>query len=54
MDGSLPLKKQIKRHLAEHPEDDAELLMFFRVLCLCHDLTIITNSAGKSFPSGPS
>ena len=30
------------------------LLMFFRTLCLCHDLTIITNSAGKSFPSGPS
>jgi len=40
--------------LTKHPEDLAELLMFFRTLALCHDLTIITNSAGKSFPSGPS
>ena len=49
----MPLADQIDVHLQEHPEDEEELLNFFRCLCLCHDLTIITKD-GKSSPSGPS
>jgi magnesium-transporting ATPase (P-type) len=53
-ENSMPLDQQIKNHLQAHPGDEEGLLTFFRCLCLCHDLTIITNAAGKSFPSGPS
>lgn len=51
---SLGLADQIRLHLKEHPEDENDLLMFFRTLCLCHDLTMITNSHGQTHPNGPS
>ena len=30
------------------------MLDFLRVICLCHDVTRVTNRAGKSFLTGPS
>jgi len=30
------------------------LLDFLRVICLCHDVTKVTNAKGKSFLTGPS
>lgn len=50
----MSLGDQINQHLKEHPEDEGELLTFFRTMCLCHDLTMITNSAGVEHPSGTS
>ena len=33
---------------------DSTLLDFLRVICLCHDVTKVTNAQGKSFLTGPS
>lgn len=34
--------------------NDSSLLDFLRVICICHDVTKVTNSDGKSFLTGPS
>lgn len=53
-DGYAAVSNQIETHLENHPEDEAELIKFFKTMCLCHDLTMVVNGAGRAVLNGPS
>ena len=49
------LQDQTFRYMEERSNNDSEVLLnFFRVICLCHDVTKVTDRDGKSFLTGPS
>lgn len=51
-DNPNPIDVQCTKYLEKH--DSSTLLDFLRVICLCHDVTKVTNQDGKSFLTGPS
>ena len=40
--------------MAKRGSDQSSLLDFLRVICLCHDVTRVTDQSGKTFLTGPS
>ena len=48
------LEQQCMKFIKSGGSSDSTILDFLRVICLCHDVTRVTNAAGKSFLTGPS
>lgn len=51
----MSMHDQMSQYMEEHNKLDRDILLnFFRVICLCHDVTKVTDRDGKSFFTGPS
>ena len=48
------LEEQCKSYMAKGDGVNSTLLDFLRVICICHDVTRVTDRFGKTFLTGPS
>ena len=50
----ISLEEQCQNFMKEDDSKGSSLLDFLRVICLCHDITKVTDQSGKTFLTGPS
>ena len=54
-ESELPLVDQTYSYMENRDQSDQNVLLnFFKVICLCHDITRVTDRNGNSFLTGPS